>query len=284
MAWIESHQEIGRHPKTKKFARFLKINLPTAIGHLHLLWWWALDFAQDGDLNRYDPHDISDAMQWDGDENELIEALVSAGFIDDTEEGKKLHDWGVYAGKLIEKKAKDRERKRSTRTDSDGVPMDVRRTSDGNPQESDGNPSLPNLTLPNLTINNNTESKNEICETSATPFEKIRLLWNDICLSFSKVHGINGKRQTAVAARWHDHPDLEWWATYFTRIESSDFLKGKNKRGWRASFDWVMNAANMDKILEGTYDPKEGGAPNGSQTQPANYCQGFKAAEDDCDL
>src|SRR5687767_5633894 len=53
MAWIESHQEIARHPKTRKLARLLGGSVPTAIGHLHLLWWWAVDYAEDGWLGKY---------------------------------------------------------------------------------------------------------------------------------------------------------------------------------------------------------------------------------------
>ncbi|GIM48438.1 hypothetical protein DNHGIG_39870 [Collibacillus ludicampi] len=52
MAWLKSHQEIARHPKTKRLAKALDISLPTAIGHLHLLWWWAMDFAKNGDLSK----------------------------------------------------------------------------------------------------------------------------------------------------------------------------------------------------------------------------------------
>ena len=39
MAWIESHQEIWRHPKTKKLARLLSVSVPTAVGHLHGIWY-----------------------------------------------------------------------------------------------------------------------------------------------------------------------------------------------------------------------------------------------------
>lgn len=50
MAWLRSHQELARHPKVKRLSRQLNISLPQAIGHLHLLWWWCMDYAQDGDL------------------------------------------------------------------------------------------------------------------------------------------------------------------------------------------------------------------------------------------
>ena len=86
------------------------------------------------------------------------------------------------------------------------------------------------------------------------PYEKIRELFNSTCLSYSKVVGITGKRQTTVAARWKEHPDLDWWAEYFKRIEASNFLKGNNDRKWKATFDWLINSSNMNKVLEGNYD------------------------------
>lgn len=106
MAWIESHQELGRHPKTRKLARLLAISVPAAIGHLHLLWWWALDYAQDGDLSKYDPEDIADAVMWDGDAQELCEALIKAGFLDQYESGLRIHDWADYTSKLQEHREK----------------------------------------------------------------------------------------------------------------------------------------------------------------------------------
>jgi len=39
VAWIESHQTLGQHPKTRKLARLLNISAPTAVGHLQFLWW-----------------------------------------------------------------------------------------------------------------------------------------------------------------------------------------------------------------------------------------------------
>ena len=36
MAWIEAHQELRNHPKTKKAARLLGISRPQMIGHLFL--------------------------------------------------------------------------------------------------------------------------------------------------------------------------------------------------------------------------------------------------------
>lgn len=101
MAWIESHQSLANHPKTRKLARLLGVSRVTAIGHLHMLWWWAMEYAEDGDLSRFDAIDMAVACDWDGDETVLLEALTQAGFVDPDH---RLHDWDDYAGRLLEQR------------------------------------------------------------------------------------------------------------------------------------------------------------------------------------
>lgn len=151
MAWIESHQGLRGHPKTKKLVRRLKSSAAIIVGHLHFIWWWALDFAQDGEITQFDPEDIADACDWSGDPEEFFNALVDAGFIDKVEHRYFLHDWYDYAGKLIELRKKDAERKRNSRgkeKKSEGSPEDVQRTSEGVQAESmrDLNPNLDLIT------------------------------------------------------------------------------------------------------------------------------------------
>lgn len=141
MAWIESHQELRDNPKTRKLARILNVSIPTTVGHLQCLWWWATDYAQDGNLSKYDNEDIADAMMWEGKPEELIKALIKSRFIDEDENGRQIHDWWEYAGKLVERREKDRERKRNTgsiRSNSKpvsdistGNPLEVSQTDDG---------------------------------------------------------------------------------------------------------------------------------------------------------
>ena len=145
MAWIESHQELARHPKTKKLARVLEISIPAAIGHLHLLWWWAMDYANDGSLARYDSGDIADAALWEGNAIQFINALCASGFVDNEDDYLVIHDWYDYVGRLIEKRRKDSERKQKEREGS----QRVQRTSNGHPMEGAG--TVPNLTKPNQT-------------------------------------------------------------------------------------------------------------------------------------
>ncbi|MCL6594044.1 MAG: HNH endonuclease, partial [Alicyclobacillus sp.] len=112
MAWIESHTELSEHPKTRRLARLLGESIPAAIGRLHLLWWWATKYAIDGDLSRYEPEDIADALMWDGDPHKLVSALIQAGFID---EPMYIHDWDDYAGRLLEQRQLQADRKKRSR-------------------------------------------------------------------------------------------------------------------------------------------------------------------------
>lgn len=147
--WIESHQEIAQHPKTKRLARRLGISVPTAIGHLHLLWWWSVDYADDGDLSRYTPEDIADAMMWEGEPQDLWDALVELHWIDLKEERPEIHDWDTYIGRLLEKRRKDAERKRESRDRTPPAPP----TSNGHTTDTPKDiQATAQVTVPNRTV------------------------------------------------------------------------------------------------------------------------------------
>jgi hypothetical protein len=150
MAWIESHQTLRDHPKLMRLARLLDVPRTSAAGLLHFLWWWALDHAEDGDLTDFDALDLALAAGWEGDPDTFVKALEEcgpgqrAGFLACTDGRLVLHDWHDYAGKLVDRRVKDRERKKAQRKKSDVGPKDVQRT-------SVGTPTVQNRTVPNPT-------------------------------------------------------------------------------------------------------------------------------------
>lgn len=117
MAWIESHQTLADHPKTRKLAHLLGVSVPAAIGHLHCLWWWALDYSDDGSLAGHDALDIAIGAKWDGDADELVDALIRVGFIDVSDAGLSIHDWYDYGGKLTSRRKANTERMRKARAE-----------------------------------------------------------------------------------------------------------------------------------------------------------------------
>ena len=223
MAWIESHQEVGRHPKTKKLARLLGVSLPAAVGHLHYLWWWALDFAQDGVLDKYDAEDIADAMQWEGDADQLVEALLSSGHIDDTDDSLVVHDWHDYAGKLLERRAKDRARKRAA-TEASDSPQDFRRNSNGTDEEGEETPSASFVTVPNSTIPNHTLHDRTLPDSTETTSEA----------------------QTLQERRF-----TEFWQAYPKKVGKASCLKAwKKLKPTTELFDHIMTSLGSQKHSE----------------------------------
>lgn len=135
MAWIQAHQELGRHPKLLKLAGELRIHRAQALGHLLSLWWWALDYRPEGDLSALTSAEISAASDWPGDADRFLAGLQTTGFLD---QDGRIHDWYEYAGKLVVARKKDAERKRVERALSGSPPgppgelrpLDIHRMSD----------------------------------------------------------------------------------------------------------------------------------------------------------
>jgi hypothetical protein len=122
MTWIPSHQSLREHPKKDRLAELL-FNGSTpndvadyaAAGLLHYLWYWALDYAVDGDLAKFTDRQIAKGCRWQGDPPALVQGLTVAGFIDGD---RQIHDWHEYAGKLIEQRERDKQRVKSWRQKS----------------------------------------------------------------------------------------------------------------------------------------------------------------------
>src|SRR5262245_46543118 len=137
MAWIESHQALGHHPKTRRLASELGCSLPTAVGHLQYLWWFALDYAPDGVLKPGSEVTVARACCWRGRVERFWNALLSSGFLERQDGGASIHDWREYAGRYVDRRRRDAERKRTSRQEgsnpsvnsSGGRPADVQRTS-----------------------------------------------------------------------------------------------------------------------------------------------------------
>lgn len=110
------------------------------------------------------------------------------------------------------------------------------------------------------------------------PYEIIKNLFHNICISYPKLVKVSDTRKTSIAARYKEYDcDIEVFKTLFTKAQQSDFLKGNNDRSWKANFDWLMNQSNMAKVLEDKYKNKE--VTNGSSTNQPNQQSGSKYAQ-----
>lgn len=105
-----------RNPKTKAFARTLKIPIYSAVGILEMLWHFTAEFCVEGDIGKLSDEEIADAVGWEGDSSDLIGALVSCRWLDDfqnfpefsgTRHRLMVHDWRQHCDDYTKKKLKD---------------------------------------------------------------------------------------------------------------------------------------------------------------------------------
>ena len=154
------HQSVWTNKKAVLLAAKLKLNTTYAAAHIIRFWTWALDNVQDGDLSGLPPEVIAFGAAWEGDAGVFVEAAISAGWLDKTESGLHIHDWYEYAGRLIEKRREDAERKRQSRRQA----KDVQRMSSGHPADDprSGAVTVPNRTLPKDHSSSSTPTRTEI--------------------------------------------------------------------------------------------------------------------------
>ncbi len=94
---------------------------------------------------------------------------------------------------------------------------------------------------------------------------KATRMWNDLALELglSTVQRLTKTRKVKLRARLSDCDSLPGFAVVLEKVRGSPFLRGDNKQGWRANFDFLLQESSFTKILEGAYDGKPSGS-NGS--------------------
>ncbi len=106
----------------------------------------------------------------------------------------------------------------------------------------------------------------------AIPEQAIVDLFHERCRSLPQVQVWNDARKRALRSRVQEAPERmnpEWWKTFFSAIEQSDFLSGRvpGRSGgapFMATFDWILRPSNFVKILEGQYKNRKSTPKRGS--------------------
>jgi hypothetical protein len=88
--------------------KFLKLkrrlNLPhyVTVGVLESIWMFATSNAQDGGIGRHSNEDLAAAIEWQGNPDQLIDDLVSTGWLDVHPECRLcIHDWEDHAPNYV---------------------------------------------------------------------------------------------------------------------------------------------------------------------------------------
>lgn len=95
------------HPKTFDFAARLGVELPTALGHLELLWAFTGKQAPQGNIGKWPDGAIARACYWMGRPDAFILALCESGFIEANDAHRlTIHDWHEHAPRWVKSKLK----------------------------------------------------------------------------------------------------------------------------------------------------------------------------------
>jgi len=119
--WIEFHNELLGHPKVDRLVGFLKISRIEALGILAGLWLWTSKYADhDGDLTKFEHFEIARGINWQGDPDVLVNALVQSEFLDKDDQSLRVHDWEKYGTRILKQSKERQKRYRGKEQQKDG--------------------------------------------------------------------------------------------------------------------------------------------------------------------
>lgn len=222
MAWIESHQGLERHPKLLTLATKLNTDRYGAIGRLHCLWYWCLEYAPDGDLRKFDSQTIEKACDIP------LETLASCNFVD-CKPFLRIHDWWDYAGRFIQNKFKNYPKKW----------MQIKKLYKGSPRGTPkGDPK---------TVDQPYQPTNH----TYTDFLQV---WEENKGRLPGIKEFSDDRKAAFSRLFREKPDMSYWKAVVQRLAASDFACGEGKDGWKATVDFLLRKWTHVRIMEGKYD------------------------------
>ena len=105
------------------------------------------------------------------------------------------------------------------------------------------------------------DSENPDSRVPSCPAQAIVDLYHKALPELPGISQLNDTRRRHLQARWRENPvhqDLQFWADYFVHVKKSPFLLGNaagrdGGKPFRATFDWLINASNFVKVIEGNY-------------------------------
>lgn len=133
------------------------------------------------------------------------------------------------------------------------------------------------------------EGKKEGCaeeKRAPVPADQVMRMWNELCPSYPVARMMSESRRIKLRVRLEEMGKggadaLATLRTVFLKMEASSFLKGGNRRGWRAGLDWVLdNTNNWVKVYEGNYDNGSRGVRSGDRPDRRGHDVAEHAPED----
>jgi len=154
---------------------------------------------------------------------------------------------------------------------SDRCPNAEQTQAGTNNNENNENNNIPT----NVGCENPEDLSHENIRKEKINYKEVVNLFHQVCKSFPKIEKLTDARKDKIRIRinelkkqFTDTDYLSVLKELFAKMEASEFLRGNNKNGWKASFDWIFeNGKNWVKVYEGNYDH----SPVNGKPQPESF-------------
>jgi uncharacterized protein YdaU (DUF1376 family) len=154
-----------------------------------------------------------------------------------------------------------------------GRPKKTQQEPTANPSQTQNNPKQEPLTTPNKQEPVIKEGKPSLAGTAfpPCPHSELLKLWGKHLSHLTQPRTWEGSRQANMRQRWVQaakpsayspegykttEDGLKWWDSFFGYISNDTSLaNGFETKGrtWRPDLEWVVNATNFQKIIDGKY-------------------------------
>lgn len=260
------------HRKTRRLAQKLGIDPCFALGIVESLWDVTSRQSQNGDIGKMSNADIAMEMFYSGDPDVLVEALIYAGFIEESSEHRLIiHDWHIHSDDATDNRiarsggryangAQPRMRKLPTAERAklcaqygyDEHSTCARVSTDEHKKllTSNQKPVTSNQ-KPDLKTNTNTP-------TPTAPVDEFLFAWNENHGDLPAVRELTKSRKQKLAVRVKQGLTCESFTEAVRLASRTPFCRGENDRHWKLDFDFLIeNDTNLTKVLEGKYGPPD---------------------------
>tara|TARA_B100000787_G_scaffold169335_1_gene160264 strand:+ start:4911 stop:5636 length:726 start_codon:yes stop_codon:yes gene_type:complete len=235
--WIKIEKSTPDKPEVFEMAEILGVDPDAILGKLIRVWAWMDSNSDNGHIKSVTNVLIDRVTMSQG----FADAMKRVGWLGDGE----IPNFERHLGESAKKRAKDAERKRKSRNSSDKCPQES--VTESGLDKSRVDKSNKTLTSPAFADDN-----------SQVPYQKILDSYHEKLPALPKVQVMTEKRKKWLKSRWKETSTMqtvERWAEFFGYVGSSDFLMGRTSgdRVWSADFEWLINASNFVKVIEGQY-------------------------------
>jgi hypothetical protein len=103
-----------------------------------------------------------------------------------------------------------------------------------------------------------------LIDSRPVPYERLKADWNAMAATcgLAQIKFMHDKRKAKLRARWKETDFRLYWPALMETVPKIPFLIGKNARGWRITFDFVIRSdETYHNIIEGKYGEPTDSAP-----------------------